>query len=190
VLPLDGEWVALFVGDVMGRGVSAAAAMATMRAAVRAYVAVDPTPAAVLSRLDVMYTRYPTDQLVTLVYLVADPERGELVVANAGHPPPLLLRADSSVEQLPSADGAPLGVPAQQRGQTVATFGTGDTLIAFTDGLIERRDEDITEGQDRLRQAVAVMSGGDLDEALARMVEAVRDPSRDDDVAAVAARLR
>jgi serine phosphatase RsbU (regulator of sigma subunit) len=69
------------------------------------------------------------------------------------------------------------------------TFGTGDTLIAFTDGLIERRDEDITEGQDRLRRAVAVMSGGDLDEALARMVEAVRDPSRDEYVAAVAERL-
>jgi serine phosphatase RsbU (regulator of sigma subunit) len=71
----------------MGRGVSAAAAMATMRAAVRAYVAVDPTPAAVLSRLDVMYTRYSTDQLVTLVHLVVDADRGELVVANAGRRP-------------------------------------------------------------------------------------------------------
>ncbi len=190
VLPLEDGRMAMFVGDVMGRGVAAAAAMAQMRAAVRAYAAIDPTPDVVLAKLDLMYERYPTDQLVTLVYVLADPGRDELVVANAGHPPPLLLRADRSVELLPIADGAPLGVTSQERHQTTVTFRGGDTVVAFTDGLIERRDEDITQGQERLLKAVMCMKGADLTEALASTVEDVRDPSRDDDVAAVAARRR
>ena len=93
----------------MGRGVAAAAAMAQMRAAVRAYTAIDPTPSAVMTNLDRMFDRYPTDQLVTLVHVVIDPARDELVVTNAGHPPPVLLRADLATEQLPLADGPPLG---------------------------------------------------------------------------------
>ena len=107
--------LALFVGDVMGRGVAAAAAMAQMRAAVRAYIAVDPTPEAVMTKLDLMFAQYPTEQLVTLVYLLVDPAGDELVVANAGHPPPVLLRADLSAEQLPLADGCPLGAVPQDR---------------------------------------------------------------------------
>ena len=74
-VPLSDGRLALFVGDVMGRGVAAAAAMAQMRAAVRAYAAVDPTPEMVMSKLDLMFEQYPTDQLVTLVYLVVDPAR-------------------------------------------------------------------------------------------------------------------
>ena len=111
---VDGR-LALFVGDVMGRGVEAAAAMAQMRAAVRAYTAIDPDPASVLGKLDRMFAQFPTDQLVTLVYLVVDPARDEILVANAGHPPPVLLRGDGSTEQLPDADGCPLGVLVQDR---------------------------------------------------------------------------
>ena len=188
VIPLEHGRVAMFVGDVMGRGVSAAAAMAQMRAAVRAYAALDPTPEVVLARLDQMFARYPTEQLVTLIYLVADPARDELVVANAGHPPPILLRVDLATQQLPLADGAPLGVAPQERHQTSVPFRAGDTVIAFTDGLIERRDEDITDGQERLLHAVPSLAGGDLAVALADTVDQGRDPSRDDDVAVLAAR--
>ena len=78
-VPLGDGRLALFVGDVMGRGVAAAAAMAQMRAAVRAYAAVDPTPEVVMPKLDLMFAQYRTDQLVTLVYLVVDPARDELV---------------------------------------------------------------------------------------------------------------
>jgi GAF domain-containing protein len=190
VIPLEEGRLAMFVGDVMGRGVAAAAAMAQMRAAVRAYAAVDPTPEVVLTHLDLMYTRYPTDQLVTLVYLLADPARDELVVANAGHPPPVLLRSDLSVEQLPIADGAPLGVGSQERHQATVPFRAGDMVVAFTDGLIERRGEDITDGQERLLRAAGSMNGADLAAGLARTADEVRDPSRDDDVAALAARRR
>jgi serine phosphatase RsbU (regulator of sigma subunit) len=190
VLQLDDGRLVMFVGDVMGRGVAAAAAMAQMRASVRAYAALDPSPDVVLTRLDDMYARYHGEQLVTLVYLLADPARDELVVGNAGHPPPVLLRADGSILQLPFADGAPLGTVAQPRGESVHGFRAGDTVVAFTDGLIERRGEDITEGQARLARAVGRLAGRELVGALADLVADVGDPSRDDDVAVLAARRR
>lgn len=187
-VPLPDGRLAIFVGDVMGRGVTAAAAMAQMRAAVRAYIAVDPTPEAVMAKLDAMFAQFPTDQLVTLVYAVADPAQDLLLVCNAGHPPPVVLRADGSSEQLPAADGAPLAVLPQRRRQTSVPFHVGDTVLAFTDGLIERRDEDIDAGQDRVLGALASLAAQDLSVALDDVVEQMRDPDRDDDVAALAAR--
>ena len=190
VIPLDDGRIAMFVGDVMGRGVHAAAAMAQMRAAVRAFVAVDPAPRVGARRGWTGSSSGTTiDQLVTMVYAVADPARDELVVANAGHPPPLLLRADGSAELLAVAEGCSRRrVPGAH--QVTLPFRAGDAVLAFTDGLIERRNEDITQGQERLLKAVMCMKGADLTEALASTVEDVRDPSRDDDVAAVAARRR
>jgi serine phosphatase RsbU (regulator of sigma subunit) len=183
----DGRLV-LFVGDVMGRGVRAAAAMAQVRAAVRAYAALDPSPGVVLTRLDQMYDLYETDQLVTLLYLLVDPGRGELAVSNAGHPPPLLLRRDGALVQLALADGSPLGVAPQERQEHRLPFGAGDLLVGFTDGLIERRGEDITDGQERMGRAVAELAGQVLSDAVHVLVEQVSDPSRDDDIAVVAVR--
>ena len=187
-VPLSDGRLALFVGDVMGRGVAAAAAMAQMRAAVRAYAAVDPTPEMVMSKLDLMFEQYPSDQLVTLVYLVVDPARDELVVTNAGHPPPVLLRADRRTVQLPLAEGCPLGALPGGRRQVTVPFHVGDTVLAFTDGLIERRDEDISQGQERVLAALTGLAQPDLSPALEEVVYLVRDPSRDDDVAVLAAR--
>ncbi len=178
----------MFVGDVMGRGVSAAAAMAQMRASIRAYIADDPTPTEVLRKLDRLFATYELTQLVTLVYLVVDSDRGELRVINAGHPPPVVLRADGTVDQLPYADGAPIGV-APGRADLAVPLAPGDTVLAFTDGLIERRDEDIDAGQARLVEAVQRMSDLPLAQALDRIVDEVRDHSREDDVAALALRL-
>jgi len=188
VIELSEGRLALVVGDVMGRGVTAAAAMAQMRAAVRAYIALDPTPSSVLTRLDQMSHRYPTDQLVTLVYMVLDRGRDQLLVANAGHPPPVLLRADGSTEQLPLAEGSPLGVTPQDRRHTDVPFAHADTVIAFTDGLIERRDEDITTGQERLLKILTTLHRRTLGPALTDVVSTLRDGSHDDDVAVVAAR--
>lgn len=190
VIELADRRLVMFVGDVMGRGVGAAAAMAQVRAAVRAYAALDASPEVVLTRLDRMYDLYQTDQLVTLLYLLADPERDELAVGNAGHPPPLLLRQDGTLVQLAIADGAPLGVGIQERQQGILPFRVGDTIVAFTDGLIERRGEDITDGQRRIALAVGALGGQPLAEALPRLVDDVGDPSRDDDVALLAVRRR
>jgi GAF domain-containing protein len=190
VVPLDDGRVAVFVGDVMGRGFAAAAAMSTMRAAVRAYLAVDPTPERVMRRLDVMFAQFDVSQLVTVLYAVLDPERGILTLANAGHPPPVVVRVDGTSQQLPPAESAPLGVAAQRRTQVTEPFRAGDTLLAFTDGLIERRTEDIDLGQRRLLEQSGLLRTGDLRESVERLVEEVRDHTRDDDVAVVAVRRR
>jgi len=183
----DGR-LAIVVGDVMGRGVAAAAGMAQMRSAVRAYLAVEPTPEVVLRLLDQLFDTYSFSQLVTMVLVLIDPEHDELVVVNAGHPPPVILRADGGVEQLPYAHGAPLGAPTGRRHAVTVPFHAGDTILAFTDGLIERREEDIDQGQSRLLDSVPLLAGGGLSEALAEVVERTRCPARDDDVAALAVR--
>src|SRR5262249_8887778 len=94
VLELDAGRVAMFVGAGMGRGVAAASVMAQMRSAIRALLAVDPDPNAVLAGMDRVFDTLHLEQLVTMVYAVADPARDELRVINAGHPPPVLLSAD------------------------------------------------------------------------------------------------
>ncbi|MGG5260707.1 GAF domain-containing SpoIIE family protein phosphatase [Phycicoccus avicenniae] len=182
----DGRYVA-FVGDVMGRGVAASAAMAQMRAAVRAFASADPEPAAVLGALDRMVTQFDTDQLVTLVYLLADAENGTLRVANAGHLPPFLRRFEGAVQRLPDADGPPLGLAAERHGLEVS-FHPGDAVLLVTDGLVERRGEDLETGLARLWKATSVLAPGPLDEGLREVVTRVGDDSSDDDVAALVLR--
>jgi serine phosphatase RsbU (regulator of sigma subunit) len=163
--------------------------MAQIGAAVRAFVAVDPSPEAVMAKLDLMFGTYGMSQLVTLVYLVVDTARDQLTFVNAGHPPPVVLRADGSVEHFPSTQEAPLGVAIGPRHPRTVEVRPGDAVMAFTDGLIERRGEDIDEGQRRLADAVPELArGGPLGEALHRVVEQVRDHTREDDVAALVAR--
>jgi PAS domain S-box-containing protein len=187
VLPVDHR-VVLFVGDVMGRGVAAAAAMAQMRAAVRSYAAIDPDPASVVSQLDTMFEMYEYGQLVTLVYVLADPERGELSVVNAGHPPPLVLHPDGRAETLTGNVSAPLGLQEGGRESFRVGFGEAEALLLYTDGLIERRAEDIDVGQTRLTETCSAITHHDLAACLEQLVVSVRDHTREDDVAALAAR--
>jgi hypothetical protein len=184
VVPLADDRVVAFVGDVMGRGVRAAAAMAQMRAATRAYIADDPEPDVVLHKLDGLFTAYDLGQLVTMVYLLIDGERVRLI--NAGHPPPLILHPDGPPAQVPTEPGPPLGTETPVRTSTTFAIAHGDLLLAYTDGLIERRDEDIDVGQQRLLDCADQLRQGPLDEQLAKLVNQVRDHSRSDDVAALA----
>jgi PAS domain S-box-containing protein len=188
VVPLPGDRLVVFVGDVMGRGVRAAAAMAQMRAAIRAYIAVDPDPEVVLGRLDRFFTFYDLEQLVTMVYLLA--EGGTLRVMSAGHPPPVLLRHNGQVEQIRSVPGRPFGTEPAARVSTSFELADGDVLVAFTDGLIERREEDIDVGERRLIAALGESTAGPLHEQLEELVARVRDQTRDDDVAALAIRRK
>ncbi|MGZ4437198.1 MAG: GAF domain-containing SpoIIE family protein phosphatase, partial [Nocardioidaceae bacterium] len=188
VLPLDDGRVFFFVGDVMGRGVTAAAAMAQMRSAVRAFVAVDPDPAAVMSKLDLLFARYDLGQLVTLVCAIVEPDENKLWLVSAGHPPMMLLRPDGAVEQLAHPDGPPLGAPPSDRVAAPVPFSRGDVVVAYTDGLVERRTEDIDRGLARLVEAVPFLAADDLNEAVTVLAERVRDHTRDDDVAVIAIR--
>jgi GAF domain-containing protein len=188
VIRLEDGRLVVFVGDVMGRGVHAAAAMAQMRASIRALAAVDPSPAAVVHKLDLLFETYDFDQLVTMVYAVVDPLRHEVELVNAGHPVPLIREEDGGVRSLPSTEELLLGAGNLGRTSTVVPFLPGETLLLFTDGLIERRDEDIDVGQRRLVDALAAAQGGSLHATVLRLVDRVRDRTRDDDLAVLAVR--
>jgi serine phosphatase RsbU (regulator of sigma subunit) len=188
VVELGDGRLAFFVGDVMGRGVRAAAAMVQMRTAVRTLVAVEPAPEVVMSKLDMLFERYDF-QLVTMVYAVADPASEQVVIANAGHPAPVVVHADGRIEELTASSGLLLGAGGSERSLLTVPFLPGDTLLTFTDGLIERRNEDIDAGQRRLLDAVGgALSGRTLAAGLTELIEAVRDTTSDDDVAAMAVR--
>jgi PAS domain S-box-containing protein len=186
VVPLADGRVAVFIGDVMGRGVRAAAAMAQMRAAIRAFIAVDPEPALVMDKLDGLFETYDLGQLVTLVYLLAEGDK--VTMTNAGHPAPVVRHADGTVEQLPSASGPPLGAHVGVRPPVDLTVADGDLVVTFTDGLIERRGEDIDVGQQRVLGALAELTEGTLEEQLEALMDRVRDHTRSDDVAVLALR--
>jgi serine phosphatase RsbU (regulator of sigma subunit) len=188
VIPLSDGRVAMAVGDVMGRGVTAAAAMSQIRAALRAFVAVDPEPRTVMTRLDLLYERFPSDQLVTLVYALADPELDQLVLSSAGHPSPVLVGADGRVDFIRSARGTILGVTAASREAVVVPFLPGDLVMLYTDGLLERRTEDLQQSEDRLLATYKELRPEPTTVDLMELVDAMRDPSRDDDVAVLAAR--
>jgi serine phosphatase RsbU (regulator of sigma subunit) len=187
VIPLRDGRVALAIGDVMGRGVAAAAAMSQIRAALRALVAVDPEPRTVMTRLDLLYERFPSDQLVTLVYVLADPELDQLVISCAGHPAPVVVSADGAARFV-EADGTILGVGLPGRESTVVPFLPGDTLLLYTDGLVERRDEEPEVSDARLLDTYTAMRPEPVPEELEQFVAQMRDPSRDDDVAMLVAR--
>jgi PAS domain S-box-containing protein len=187
IVSLPGGRLALVIGDVMGRGVQAAAAMAQMRSAVRAYVAIDPDPDVVMGRLDALFAIYDIAQLVTMIYLLVAAD-GSVTMSNAGHPPPVIVRDGGVVVQLQSSGGPPLGAGTGDREHTSFRLERGDVILLFTDGLIERRGEDIDIGQERLVTAARRLARQPLRSSLERLVAATRDPTSNDDVAALAAR--
>ena len=188
VVALTDGRLAFFVGDVMGRGVEAASVMAQMRSALRTLVAIDPDPAAVMHGLDLVFEQLHFEQLVTVVYGLADPGEGEVRVINAGHPCPVLIAPVDSPDEVTAARTLILGVGGGERSVVSRRFAVGDTLLLFTDGLVERRGEDLGQGVARLIAQADVLRGPDLCAQLESLVESVRDPASDDDIAALAIR--
>jgi PAS domain S-box-containing protein len=149
--PLDGGRVGLVIGDVVGHNIGSASVMGQMRQLLRAY-AVDTTqPADVLQRTARAQARLLPDALATVVYALLDPATGELSYANAGHPPPVWASASGQAGYLDDASGVMLGVPGEAE-FTVGrrTLDPGTSLLFYTDGLIEDRRRDITDGLNAL----------------------------------------
>ncbi|MFJ1780312.1 SpoIIE family protein phosphatase [Streptomyces anulatus] len=159
VITLGAGRTALVIGDVMGRGVRAAAVMGQLRTAVRAYARLDLPPHEVIQLLDVLAAEIDASQIATCVYAVHDPNEGHLVYASAGHLPILVCDEDGTVHRAADPTGPPLGT-----GGWVHTSGTialppGSTAVLYTDGLVERRSEDIDEGVASLARALSGAKG-------------------------------
>jgi PAS domain S-box-containing protein len=162
----DGK-LAVAAGDVMGKGLTAAAGMGRVRNALRALALTDPRPAAVLSGLDRLFeATEQEEQVTTVAYLVVDPETGDGLAGNAGHLPPLLLSADGPPRLDTTEAGTPLGWTSPRQ-QYAFRLPPGNTAVLYSDGLVENRKRGLDAGLDEL-VAVAGQAPADV----------VEDPER------------
>lgn len=185
VIALDEDRVAMVVGDVMGRGISAASAMGQLRIGVRAYALEDRSPAEVLHGVDDLL-RTLGDYFVTLLYCVWDLRRNSLLFASAGHLPPLLRLPDRRTVFLRGEQGPPVGVEPTEFFNHQVDVPVGSTLMLYTDGLVEHRGLPLGRALGMLARGSAAASE-DPDE-LARDVLASMPTAAGDDVALVVAR--
>jgi PAS domain S-box-containing protein len=164
----DGK-LAVAAGDVMGKGLTAAAGMGRVRNALRALALTDPRPAAVLAGLDRLFVATELEEQVTTVaYLVVDPETGDGMAGNAGHLPPLLLSRDAPPRLDPTEAGTPLGW-ASPRQQYAFRLPPGNTAVLYSDGLVENRKRGLDAGLDEL-VAVAAQAPAEVVEDPARLL--------------------
>ena len=188
---LDENRTAVMIGDVVGHGIRAAITMSELRNALRAFAIEGHSPEEALRQLDrvVMATRGP-GMVATLLFVVIDAAEGTVTLARAGHPPPALRAVDGSVRFLETERTLPLGVdPDEVPSQETYPMKPGETLLLFTDGLVERRGEPITDSFDRLLDALA---GAPAEvEPLCEHVlrKTATEQGRDDDVAVLAVQL-
>jgi GAF domain-containing protein/anti-sigma regulatory factor (Ser/Thr protein kinase) len=185
VFPLVAGQVALVIGDVMGHGVAAAALMAQMRTALRAYALEGHEPVAVAERLNQLLVPLRPTSMTTLAYVVIDTEREVARMVSAGHPPPLLMTPGEPPRYLKVEGDPPLGVASGYR-FTEHTFAlpADSLLVLVTDGAIEERGEPLDTGLERLRALAAEVPNPP---ALCDAVTA--RPSHEDDLAIVALRV-
>jgi anti-sigma regulatory factor (Ser/Thr protein kinase) len=175
--------IGLGIGDVVGRGVRAAAVMGQLRSALRAFAIDGDPPATVLARLARFAERLDQAALATAAYAVFDPGSGELRYGCAGHPPPLVVEADGRSRYLEDGRAAPLASwPGIVYRDAVARIEPGAMLLLYTDGLVERRRESLDVGFARLATAVAGAVGRGSEEVCDHVLESLMGaaPSGDD----------
>jgi len=179
VVVADDRRVMLVIGDVSGHGLEAAVTMASVRHAALAYAAQDCRPASVLSNLAAFVNRSAHDYFATVLCVLIDIDSYLLTVASAGHPPPLVIDDDQSwfVDLAPGpAIGAPHHLPYRE---TTISAPSRATLVAFTDGLIERRGETLGVGLTRLRDTAATQRRS-LEDLMEKLVRELAFDGRDD----------
>lgn len=187
--------VGLVIGDVMGHDVEAAAAMAQIRAALRAYALDGASPANVLDKLARQMEAFDTAVLVTVVYgilerPVADGSR-VFRWANAGHPPPIVQDSDGQAQELDEGSSPVLGAPSRTpRPEASRRIASGSTLLMYTDGLVEVQGVDLADSLTSLREHVANGSGrGTAEELCERVLKSQMPEPRQDDIALIAIQL-
>jgi serine phosphatase RsbU (regulator of sigma subunit) len=150
LLKLPDGRIGLVIGDVQGHNAEATAVMGQLRSGLRAYATDGHDPAATLSRTSRLLSELDTDLFATCLYLTLDPADGTLCAARAGHPAPVRIGASGAVE-LDLPGGPPLGVdPGQEYRPAHGHLAVGETLLVYTDGLVEDREEDYDESVQRM----------------------------------------
>ncbi len=187
VMELSSGRVGVAIGDVQGRGMHAAAVMGQLRAALRAYAVLDLEPAQVLTHLDDLVQGLNEALLVTCVYAVYDPFTRECVLANAGHPPPLLTGAHGCHPMEVPPD-VPLGVGGVAFNDHAFIVAPGDTIVLYTDGVVERRGQSVDQGVRALCDGLETLGPGASPAALCRATLRASSGPLDDDRAVLAMR--
>ncbi|MFI6764723.1 SpoIIE family protein phosphatase [Streptomyces sp. NPDC050355] len=200
VIPLSGLRVALVVGDVVGRGIHAAATMGRLRTAVHTLANLDLPPEEVLSHLDDLVDRLATEQEqtgehapqvvgATCLYAVYDPVTRRCALARAGHPPPAVVTPDGRVDFLDLPAGPPLGLGGLPFEAAELELPEGTVLALYTNGLLARYRRDLDEGLARLREALS-RPAGSLEDTCKAVEDALLPDRPSDDIALLTARTR
>ncbi|MDT0452701.1 SpoIIE family protein phosphatase [Streptomyces hesseae] len=153
-IPLPGGRVGAVIGDVQGHDTHAAAVMGQLRIVLRAYATEGHSPATVMARASSFLHELDTDRFATCTYAEADLATGLVQLVRAGHVDPMLRHADGTCRRLPVSGGLPLGLSAEfgrlDYPVTTVELDPGETLLMFTDGLVEQPGSDLDEGMRRL----------------------------------------
>jgi PAS domain S-box-containing protein len=187
VVPLPGQRAGVVVGDCVGRGLAAAAVMGQLRSASQAVLLRAPGPAEALTDLDTFASRIPGAECATVFCAIIDPAAGTVTYSCAGHPPPILAAAGGEEYRLlDQARSVPLGIAAVSapRPQATAMLSPGATLMLYTDGLVERRNQSLDKGIHAAALTIAARAQSHPDEVADHVMEAMAPAAGyEDDVA-------
>ena len=184
VVQLDDNHIGFVVGDVSGRGVDAAAIMARIKFTLRAYLAEGHSPEVALALSSRQVDISADGHMATAIVGVADLRTRDITLANAGHLNPLIV-ADGQAQFVATAAGPPLGVGETDYAATTITMPPGSMFLAFTDGLVERRTEDLDVGLDRLA-GIAASTDRPLETLLSTVLATMTSNGSEDDIAILA----
>jgi len=187
LIPLDSDRVVFVIGDVSGRGVHAASVMASLRFTSRAYALEGHSPNEVIERLRQALDIGDNGHFATVLCGLVDVPRHEVTLANAGHLPPVVAVGEGA-EVVAAPPAPPIGVSADHpAAATIITVDAGSTLVAYTDGLVERRGEGLGDSIERLQKSLAQETTS-LEDLLDRAVRDLTFGSPEDDVALIGMR--
>ncbi|MGW7355541.1 SpoIIE family protein phosphatase [Streptomyces sp. NPDC054802] len=186
VIPLPGGRVGAVIGDVQGHDTHAAAVMGQLRIVLRAYAAEGHPPATVMARASVFLHELDTDRFATCIYAEADLSTGVVQVVRAGHVDPLMRDRDGTCRRLGMSGGLPLGLSAEfgrlEYPVIIIELDPGQTLVMYTDGLVEQPGSDLDDGMRALSELVRE-GPRDVQRLADRLCEVVDERGGDDDVA-------